>query len=81
MLNQRCGCHQKCRAWSWWHPVMLHKYRKNKYDNNDNNYNNTCNSNNTNNNINKINYKNTTKWMINNERYTMLIEYHNLVLS
>ena len=40
------------------HPVMLLKYRKNKYDNN---YNNTCNSNNTNNNINKINYKNTTK--------------------
>ena len=28
MLNQRCGCHQKRRAWGWWHPVMLHKYRK-----------------------------------------------------
>ena len=61
MLNQRCGCHQKRRAWGWWHPVMLHKYRKNRYDNNDNIYNNTCNSNNTNNNINKINYKNTIK--------------------
>ena len=35
MLNQRCGCHQKRRAWGWWHPVMLRKYRKNKYDNND----------------------------------------------
>ena len=72
MLNQRCGCHQKRRAWGWWHPAMLYKYRKkNKYDSNDINYNNTCNSNNTNNNINKINYKNNTKWMINNERYTM----------
>ena len=28
MLNQRCGCHHKRRAWGWWHPVMLHKYRK-----------------------------------------------------
>ena len=56
LLSHRCGCHQKRRAWGWWHPVMLHKYRKNIYDNNYNNK-----SNNTNNNINKINYKNTTK--------------------
>ena len=35
MLSQRCGCHQKHRAWGWWHPVMLHKYRNKIYDNND----------------------------------------------